>query len=73
MSYKTPQLFSGPGRHYWGRWGTSCLVCREEYRLLVRDTPEMTDFFQRGENCQECAGTQRDTIPWEELFRGRPR
>jgi hypothetical protein len=61
-------LFSGPGRHYWGRYRTSCAGCWEEYRLLILDTPEMDKFFIRAEICTECAGTQRDAIPWTELF-----
>ena len=66
-------LFTGRyERRYWGRHGTSCLVCWNEYKGIMLETPEMTAFFRRAENCELCAGTQRDAIPWTELFtRGR--
>lgn len=73
MSSVTPRLFSGPGRRYWGTWGTSCWLCWDGYRCLILDTPEMDDFFKRAANCKECAGTQRDPIPWAELFSGEKR
>ena len=67
-------LFTGSGRHYWGRYGTSCPVCWSGYKGVALDTPEMAAFFRRAENCVECAGTQRDALPWCELFKkGRRR
>ena len=66
-------LFTGSGRRYWGRYSTSCLVCWNEHKGIVPDTPEMGAFFRRAEHCELCAGTQRDAIPWSELFRAGPR
>lgn len=67
-------LFTGPGRHYWGRHVTSCLLCWNQYRRGVLETEKMNSFFRRAEHCENCSGTQRDTMPWTELFiRGRRR
>ena len=68
INKSTRRMFSGPGRRYWGRWGTSCLRCWGGYKLIVLDTEEMEAFFRKAKNCTLCAGTQRDAVPWSELF-----
>lgn len=67
MSKYYKRFFSGPGRHYWGRYGTFCPICWDEYRTLAMASEEMDDFVLKAVDCQECAGTQRDALPWSEL------
>ncbi len=63
------------GRRYWVALNACCKTCWASYiRTDKGTTVEAPVWFARAEQCPECAGTQRDPIPWSELFRlGRNR
>jgi hypothetical protein len=58
------------GRRYWGPLDVNCRTCWESYLGRVEGANERVQkWLREAEHCPECAGTQREPIPWSELFR----
>ncbi len=56
-------------RRHWGAGRVCCLKCWDLYESVDSVQQDIRVYFEQAAKCPNCVGTQRDAMPWSELFR----